>query len=122
MTPDPQHLAERYAALWNETDDAARQAAVVALFAPDALHRVRTLQARGTAELVQRVVASHHKNVRDAGHRFRACAGAQRLDDTVVFHWQMVHGDEPAPRATGLELLQLDDQGRIVRDLQFILG
>ena len=122
MTPDPQMLADRFAQLWNETDAALRSDEVMQLFAPDAVHWVRTIEARGHVALVQRVTSSHEKNVRDAGHRFRAQRHAQLLRDTVIVHWEMVRPVTGDVLALGLDLLQLDEHGRILRDYQFILA
>ena len=35
---DPQEFAGRYAAMWNEPDDAARRATIAELFAADGVH------------------------------------------------------------------------------------
>lgn len=122
MTLDVQDLADRYAAVWNEPDAQRRREQIAALWAPDGVHFVRTLEARGLAQLEQRVSGAYEKNVRDRGHRFRAVADAQRLRDVVSFHWQMTPAGSDEVLATGLEFLQLDDAGRIVADHQFIVG
>jgi hypothetical protein len=115
---DAQQLADRYVAVWNETDPAARREQIAALWAPDGEHYVRTLEVRGHAALEQRVIGSYEKNVRDAGHRFRARANAQVLRNVVTFHWEMVAG--AAVVAVGHEVLVLDDRGRIATNYQFI--
>lgn len=119
---DAQSLADRYAAVWNETDPAARRSAIAALWAPEGVHYVRALEARGHDALEQRVRSSHDKNVRELGNRFRAVADAQALRNTVVFHWEMVPAAGGAVLAVGLEVLVLDDRGRIVTDHQFIVS
>ena len=45
-------LADRYAALWNETDAGARRDAIATLWVPEGEHYVRTLQAKGYACLL----------------------------------------------------------------------
>jgi hypothetical protein len=122
MTIDAQALAERYVALWNETDAAARRAAIEALWRPDGEHFVRTLAARGYAELDARVTGSHDKNVGVAGYRFRAVADAQALRDAVSFHWEMIRPQDDEVLATGLQFLVLDADGRIATDYQFIVS
>lgn len=121
MTFDAQDLADRYAAAWNEPDAHARREAIAALWAPDGEHYVGTREVRGHAALEERVTGSYLKNVRDAGHRFRAVQDAQRLRDVVTFHWEMVRPASGEVLATGLEFLQLDAQGRIRVDHQFIV-
>jgi len=119
---DGQQLAERYAAVWNETDAQARRTAIEHLWRADGQHFVNATHVQGFDALEQRVRGSHEKNVRDAGHRFRIAEPARHLPGVVTFTWQMV---KPASRevfATGLEILEVDNAGRIVRDWQFILG
>ena len=117
-----QDLAARYAAVWNETNAAARRAAVAGLWRPDGVHFVKAREARGYAALEQRIIGSYEKNVRDKGNRFRVRADAQRLRDVVIFTWEMVPADADTVLAIGLEVLVLDDEDRIITDYQFILA
>jgi cell division FtsZ-interacting protein ZapD len=114
-------LAERYVALWNLTDAGARRDAIASLWAPQGEHCVRTLRAKGYEALVQRVTSSHEKNVRDGGFLFRAAGDAQLLENTVMFHWEMVPAAGGNVAALGLEFLVLAEDGRIAADYQFIL-
>lgn len=122
LTLDAQDLADRYATVWNEPDAHARREAIAALWAPDGEHFVGAREVCGYAALEERITGSHHKNVRDAGHRFRAVKDAQRLRDVVSFHWEMVRPASGEVLATGLEFLQLDAHGRIRADYQFIVS
>ncbi|MBX3622628.1 MAG: hypothetical protein KF891_21890 [Rhizobacter sp.] len=123
MSPfDAQALADRYAAVWNEPDAEQRRREVHALFASDGEHYVGEREVRGHAALEVRVQGAYDKNVRDAGHRFRAVRDAQRLREVVCFHWEMVRPASGEVLATGLEFLQLDADGRIRVDHQFIVG
>ncbi len=119
---NPQDLADRYAAVWNETDPAARRKGIAELWAPDGVHYVRTVEARGYDALESRVTGSYEKNVRDAGNRFRAARNAQNLCNVVTFNWEMIPADGSKVLAVGLEFLVLDDRGRIVVDYQFIVA
>ena len=114
-------LADRYAALWNLTDAGARRDAIASLWVPEGEHYVRTLQAKGYAALEQRVTGSHEKNVRDGGFLFSTTGDAQLLQNTVMFHWQMVPAAGGPVAALGLEFLLLAEDGRIAKDYQFIL-
>ncbi|KQW00798.1 hypothetical protein [Rhizobacter sp. Root1221] len=122
MTSTAQQLADRYAAVWNEPDPVARRDAIEQLWVPDGLHGVSTRQARGYAALEERITGAYNTNVRDAGHRFRAVANAQGLRDVVTFNWEMVRPATGEVLAVGLEFLQVDAEGRIVTDYQFIVS
>ena len=117
---DIQGLAERYVAVWNETNAEKRRTAIAELFAPEAVHYVRTLEARAYAALETRITGSHEKNVRDGGYLFRPADGAQSLRDVVTFRWEMVPGAGGDVEASGFEFLVLDGDGRILSDYQFI--
>lgn len=114
-------LADRYVAVWNEPEAAARRDAIARLWVPEGEHYVRALQAKGHEALMQRVTSSHEKNVRDAGFRFIATGDAQALHNGVMFHWQMVPAAGGPVVALGLEFLVLAQDGRIAVDYQFIL-
>lgn len=117
----PQQLADRYVAVWNETDPERRRHAIADLWTADGQHYVNAREVRGLDALDQRVTGSHEKNVRDNGYRFRAKPDARALHDVVTFHWEMLPADSEAVVATGLEFLIVDPQGRILIDYQFIL-
>lgn len=122
LSPDAlADLAARYVEVWNIADAGARQRAVESLWAPDGCHSVRTLQARGHDALVQRVVSSHEKNVRDKGYRFRLSGQPQQLQGAVLLHWDMVRPPSPALEAYGLVFAHLAPDGRIAADYQFVL-
>ena len=116
-----QRLADRYAAVWNESDPARRRGAIADLWVPDGRHYVGTREACGYAALETRITGSYEKNVRDGGHRFRAAPDARALRDVVTFHWEMLPADSERVVATGLEFLILDNEGRILVDYQFVL-
>lgn len=117
--PDPQTLADRYVAVWNETDAARRRAAIAALWVPDGQHFVAEREVRGYEELETRIRGSHEKNVRDDGNRFRAMPGARRLRNVVTFHWEMLPANADKVLVRGLQFLIVDEQGRILIDYQF---
>lgn len=122
MKISAQQLSDRYVAVWNETDPAARRDAIAQLWRPDGVHYVTTREARGYAALEERIIGSHNKNVRDAGHVFRAVKNAQALHGVVTFNWEMVRPATDEVLAVGLEFLQVDADGRIVSDFQFIVS
>ena len=119
----PQEIADRYVALWNETEGIKRRQLIEAFFAPTVEHYVRTREAIGYDALEQRIIGAHEKNVRDGGHIFRAAPKAQQLRNVVTFNWEMTRaGDPNEVAAVGLEFLVLDPQGLAVADYQFILA
>jgi hypothetical protein len=123
MTASPSfaELADRYVAVWNETDPAARRAAIAGLWVPEGEHYVRTLRVKGYEALEQRVIGSHEKNVQGGGFRFASAGDMQLLHDAVMFHWRMVPAAGGPVAALGLEFLVLAEDGRIAADYQFIL-
>jgi hypothetical protein len=118
---DAQELADRYVAVWNETDAGRRRQQIAALWVPDGQHYVEVREALGYTALEQRITGSHNKNVRDGGHRFRAAKDARMLHDIVIFHWEMLPAAEDRVVARGLEVLRIDATGRILVDYQFII-
>jgi hypothetical protein len=117
---DPQTLADRYVAVWNEKDEQHRRNAIAALWVPDGQHFVGAREAQGYEELEKRIRGSHEKNVRDDGNRFRAAPGARRLHDVVTFYWEMLPADADTVLARGLEFLIINDEDRILVDYQFV--
>jgi hypothetical protein len=118
---EAEELADRYIALWTETDAAARRKAIAELWTPDGLHYVGTREARGYEALEQRIIGSHEKWVRDNGNRFRAVGNAQALRNVVTFTWEMIPARDEEVLAEGLEFLMLDEHGRILVDYQFMV-
>jgi len=122
MKISAQQLAERYVAVWNEANPAARRDAIAQLWLPDGVHYVATREARGYAALEERIIGSHNKNVRDAGCVFKAVKNAQALHGVVTFNWEMIRPATGEVLAVGLEFLQIDADGRIISDFQFIVS
>jgi hypothetical protein len=116
---DAQNLADRYVAVWNETDAEMRRKMIAELWTGDGVHYVRTLEARGYDALEERIAGSHNKNVRDGGFVFRASKNAECLQGVVKFNWEMIPRDGGAIASVGLDVLVVDDGGRIREDYQF---
>ena len=131
-----QHLVEQYVAMWNEPAVEARHRLVRAVFNPQAVHRVQgpeevrdigralgfptvTLEVRGHDELDFRVDQAHGEFVAPGTYRFRGRDDAARLGRVVKFGWEMVATDGTVA-ATGIDVLELDDDGRILTDHQFV--
>ncbi|MGC5009709.1 hypothetical protein ACLQ2R_02985 [Streptosporangium sp. DT93] len=135
---DIQELVGRYVAVWNEPDPELRREAVAGLWAKDgvqvlqppreirdaagALGLTAVLEARGHEELEVRVTRSYEEFVAPGAFLFRSRDNADRLGDIVKFNWEMVPTGGGEPAGVGLEILVLDEDGRIRTDHQFIEG
>jgi hypothetical protein len=129
-------LAERYVAVWNEPDPEARRKAVQEMWTEDVLMRLAPpqemreraaglgvtayLEARGHAELEERVARSYEEFVAPGRHVFQVRQGARRLGDVVAFEWTMAVKDTGEQLGGGLEVVIVDRDGRIKEDCQFI--
>ena len=118
---DAQDLANKYVAVWNESDHEHRRRQIAALWVPEGQHYVDVREARGYDALEQRIVGSYNKNVRDGGHRFGARQDAHTLRDIVIFHWEMLAAADDRVVAWGLVVLRVNDEGRILVDYLFVL-
>jgi hypothetical protein len=133
---DPKELARRYVAVWTEPDTERRRKGITQLWAEDGVQileppqEVRetaarlgmtpTLKARGHDALEVRVIRSYEQFIAPGEFIFRARDNAARLDDVVKFNCVMVRTGDGEVAAVGLEILVLDDDGRIRIDYQFI--
>jgi hypothetical protein len=115
----PGSLADRYVAVWNETDAERRKSQIAELWVTLGRHYVGDRKVEGHDALERRVRESHEKNVRDNANRFRAADDARRVHDTVIFHWEMLPANGDTVLARGLEFLVVDGSGKIVADYQF---
>src|SRR5215472_1805308 len=104
---DPHELVGRYVAVWNQA------AAGLGFPAP-------ILEARGHDELEVRVTRAYEEFVAPGNFTFQPQDNADRLGNVVKFTWEMVPSDGGAAAGAGLEVLVLDEDGRIKTDYQFI--
>jgi len=133
---DPQHLADRYIAQWTVPDAAERRAAIERLWAEDGTHILQppaeiretaaklgfdhtTLEARGYDAIETRVARSYEQFIEKQGFTFRPRAEAVRLHSVVKFNWETVSVETGDVVGGGLEILVLDDEGRIKTDYMF---
>lgn len=131
-------LFAKYVELWNEPDAARRRGRVLELWAKDArqvlkppkevvdvaagLAMTATLEARGHDELEARVTRAYDEFVASGGFEFRGRGNADRLGNVVKFRWEMVAAGGGDVAGVGLEVLELDEEGRISTAYQFIEG
>ncbi|MEV0092214.1 hypothetical protein [Streptomyces sp. NPDC050738] len=136
ITIDAQDLADRYVAQWMASDATERRAAIEHLWAEDGTHFVEppveireaasgigfdhtTLEAKGYDAIETRVTRSYEQFVAKEEFTFRPRADAVRLHDVVKFHWETVSVETGEVVGGGLEILVLDDLGRIRADYMF---
>ncbi|MEV5411056.1 hypothetical protein AB0K60_19720 [Thermopolyspora sp. NPDC052614] len=133
---NPSELADRYIAQWTEPDATARRAAIERLWAEDGTHILQppveireiaaglgfdhtTLEAQGYDAIETRVTRSYERFVEKGPFTFRPCGDAVRLHEVVKFRWETVSVDTGEVAGGGLEILVLDDDGRIRTDYMF---
>jgi hypothetical protein len=114
-----QSLADRYVAVWNETDATRRRQQIAELWEREGQHYVGEREVRGHDALEIRIQESHEKNVKQGGNRFRAVQDARRLHDVVTFHWEMLPADSETVLGRGREFLIVNDEGQIRVDYMF---
>jgi len=136
---DPKRLAERYVALWNQPDPDVRRTIIRELWVPTGEHildppqelrqpahalgfEAPTLETRGYAAIQTRAARSYQEFVAPGQYVFRPRDNAARLRNIVKFNWEMVSTATGEVAGVGLEVLVLDDQGRITIDYQFVEG
>jgi hypothetical protein len=133
---NPQQIADRYNAIWIEPDPETRRRMIPEIWAPDARHvldppqEVReaaaklsmrsTFESRGHAELEQRVTSAYEEFIAPGEFTFRGRDDAQRVGDMVKFGWEMIRKSDGETMGVGLEIVELDADGLITRDHQFI--
>jgi hypothetical protein len=136
---DVQTVTDRYIAQWNEPDPAARHKLIRELWSDDAVHvlvnppqAVRdaaadlavpapSLEVRGFDALDARVTRAYQMFVAAGEHHFAADGDAVLLLPRVIgLRWSMVATGTGETVGGGLEVLALDDDGRIRTDHQFI--
>lgn len=118
--PEVNAFIERYVALWNETDDAARHRMMSTLWAKNADDYVASRQTRyhGLDEIEARVQRANVQYVQEEGFSFRSRQNAAHTHDAIRFHWEMIKPNGEVA-TIGLDLLILDADDRIERAYQF---
>ncbi|MFC4907683.1 hypothetical protein [Actinomadura gamaensis] len=136
---DARKWADRYVAMWNESDPARRKALIGELWADDAVQvlvdppqeirdaaraldfAVPTLEVRGHQALVARVNRAYEMFIEPGEHVFALAAEPSVLLPGVLgVRWSMVEKSTGKAVAGGLDVLALDADGRIRSDHQYI--
>ena len=131
---DPNELADRYVAIWNEPDPERRRAAVKELWSEGGVQVLNPPQevresaatlamspifeSRGHSELEARVTRAYEQF--SDKYEFRRSGDAGRLQDVLTFRWEAILRDSGESDAGGRHVFLLDPDGRIRRDYLFV--
>jgi hypothetical protein len=119
MTIGPNAFADRFVALWNETDPQARRVRAEELYAPDACYIFyRKDPLRGVDEIVGQL-AYTHEIYGPMGYRFRSANNAVGHHNVVRVNWVMVAEATGEMEMAGQDVLVLGEDGLITADYQF---
>ncbi|MDF5754402.1 nuclear transport factor 2 family protein [Spongiactinospora sp. TRM90649] len=109
-------LVRRYLATWNETDPAARRAALAEVFAEDAVYTDPLVSARGRDELDATIAAVQGQF---GGLVFTLGGAVDAHHDIARFTWHLgPEGGEPL--AIGFDVAVIGADGRIGQMLGFL--
>lgn len=103
---DATELAERYIAIWNETDASRRAAMIAACWTEDAVYVDPLMTAEGHAAISNLVDAVHE---RFPGFRFSLLKAADRYGDNMRFSWQLGPASQP-DMIVGTDFVVLDGE------------
>jgi hypothetical protein len=131
---NPNELADRYVAIFNEPDPERRHGAVQELWSAGAVQvlnppeEVRDaaaamamspiFESRGHAELEARVASAVEQF--GSKYEFRRSGEAARLQDVLTFRWEAILRDSGEPDGSGRHVFMLDPDGRIRLDYLFV--
>ncbi|GAA1967234.1 nuclear transport factor 2 family protein [Amycolatopsis minnesotensis] len=119
MNFDMDQLVDRYVSVWNESDPAARKAAVAALWAADGTEVIETATYHGHEAIEARIAEAHETLVRDGGFVFRAAGDAAGHHDSIHFTTHMLPAGGGELAWTGSIFVKLGEDGLILEDHQF---
>lgn len=109
-------IAERYIALWNETDATRRQDLIADTFTADARYLDPLMQGEGHQGIDAMVAAAQAKF---AGHRFALRGTPEGHHDRLRFSWTLA-AVATAPVAAGTDFALLSADGRLRRVTGFL--
>jgi hypothetical protein len=109
-------LAERYIAMWNETDAATRRTLVSELWADQARYVDPLADVRGHAEIDATIAAVQ---AQFPGWSFRLAGPVDAHHDQARFSWELGPSGVPAP-VVGFDVAQLNEAGQLALVLGFL--
>ena len=113
-------LAQRYLAVWNQTDPAARREAIDDLYGPDARYVDPLVDAHGR-DAIDALIAAAQEQF--PGWVFRLAGTVDGHHDVARFSWELLPADAPvgveAP-VVGFDVVVTDDRGRLSAVVGFL--
>jgi SnoaL-like domain len=106
---DTAMIADKYIALWNETDQSRRRTLIAKAWTEDAIYVDPMMRGRGHDEIDALIAAVHQ---RFPGHRFALSGKADGYGDHVRFSWTL-GAAEAAPIACGTDFGTVAGDGRL---------
>ena len=103
-------IANRYIALWNETNDDKRQALIANAWTPDATYIDPLMKGEGHAGISQMIGAVHQ---RFPAHRFTLRGKPEGHNDRVRFSWTLATGDAKTVVANGTDFALVTGDGKL---------
>jgi hypothetical protein len=136
---DDRPLAERYLAMWNEPDPDRRRQLIRDTWAPDGAQILAdppdaaraeaadlrfgppSFEVHGHDALEARVTKAYEMFIEPGDYRFHAQGpGHDLLPGVTSVAWELVSVSDGSHAGGGVDVLDLDRDGRIRRDYQFI--
>jgi len=114
--PDPNHIADRYIATWNEADAARRAALIAQHWSEDATYVDPMARVAGAAALCG-LIGEVHK--RYPGHGFARVGKVDAHGSHLRFTWALAPAGGPAA-AIGTDFATLTEDGRLAAVVGFL--
>jgi hypothetical protein len=114
---DPKQIAERYIALWNETDPAARRTRLADDWASDATYVDPMARVRGASEIDALIGGVHE---RFPNFSFKLIGKPDGHGEHIRFSWSLGPGDFVDAPIEGTDFAVIDASGRIAAVTGFI--
>ena len=109
-------VVERYIAIWNETDAAARRAAITETWTSDATYVDPMMRGAGGAGIDAMIAGAQ---AQFPGFRFRQTGNVDAHNDRLRFSWLLGPGEDGAV-VGGTDFAELAEDGRLAAVTGFI--
>lgn len=116
----PNEFANRYVAVWNETDPSARRQRVIELYAPDATYVFYRRDPVQGHQAILDQLAYTHEVYDPMGYVFRSAHNAIGHHNLIRLNWVMVAEATGELEMCGQDVIVLDGEGRVHADYQFL--
>ncbi len=113
---EPDVIAQRYLALWNEEEDARRRALLEQNWATDACYTDPMMAAQGRDDIATMIEGARRQF---PGHRFTLRGSPDGQGVFVRFSWTLAP-DGGAAVGGGTDVVRLDETGRIAEVVGFL--